>query len=98
MTFKNWDGTEITVMENVEHGRTITAPVNPTRDSHRFIGWSKDFDNITGDIEIFALFSPENNNKGISEPVLWAGIGIALIVSSGIQCFWMMKKPRKKRI
>jgi len=97
VTFKNWDETELAIMENVEHGSSVTAPTDPTRESHTFIGWNKPLDNITGDYEIFALFSPQNNNQGISEPVLWTGVGIALVMLSGLHVIWVMKKPKKKQ-
>ena len=42
--------------ETVEHGKSATAPNSPTKEGHVFIGWDKDFTNITLDLSIYAQY------------------------------------------
>ena len=48
--------------QTVEYGTGATAPENPTKAStaqyhYQFSGWDKDFDNVTGDLIVNALFT-----------------------------------------
>ena len=54
--FKDYDGTVLKTQENVEHGSSVTAPSNPTREGFTFKGWDKAFDNVTSDLEVTAIY------------------------------------------
>lgn len=53
--FVDWDGTIIKV-DSVEHGNEAVPPVNPTREEYTFVGWDKNFSNVTEDMTITALY------------------------------------------
>ena len=53
--FVDWDGTVLSSVE-VEKGKAATAATNPTREGYTFIGWDKDFSNVTEDMVVTALY------------------------------------------
>ncbi len=58
--FVNWDG-KVYKTQTVEYGKAATAPSNPSRnDGWTFIGWDKDFSNITGDLTVTAQWTDNN--------------------------------------
>ena len=68
--FVDFDGT-VLKEEKVDYGTKIVAPSNPTREdssvfTYEFIGWDKEFDVVTGDIEINAKY--KETEKESSNP------------------------------
>ena len=55
VTFLDWDGTVLKT-EQVEQGRSATAPADPTREGYTFNGWDKDFSNVQSDLTVTALY------------------------------------------
>ncbi|MEG2741438.1 MAG: InlB B-repeat-containing protein [Clostridium sp.] len=55
-TFKDYDGTTIGMPQNIDYGSDAIAPKSPTRVGYTFIGWDKDFNNITGDLTVTAKY------------------------------------------
>ena len=55
VVFTNWDGT-ILSSQIIKSGEDAVAPANPTREGYIFIGWDKDFSNITGDLTVTAQY------------------------------------------
>ena len=53
--FVDYDGTVLKT-QPVEKGQAATAPVAPTRDGYNFIGWDRDFGNVTSDLTVTALY------------------------------------------
>ena len=53
--FKDYNGT-VLKEEIVEEGKNATAPDVSSREGYNFIGWNKEFTNITGDIVINATY------------------------------------------
>ena len=54
--FEDFDGETIEEVE-VEHGASVTPPIDPTRDGYEFSGWDKLLDNITSDLVIKAKYN-----------------------------------------
>ena len=55
VTFVDYNGTELKV-ETVESGKSATAPVDPTREGYTFVGWDKEFNNVTSDLTVTAQY------------------------------------------
>ncbi len=55
VVFYDWDNTVLDT-QKVEEGSVATAPKNPTREGYDFLGWNKEYTNITEDIEITATY------------------------------------------
>ena len=55
VTYLDFDGTLLNE-ELVDYGNRALYDVVPNREGYIFIGWSKSLDNITGDIEVTALY------------------------------------------
>ena len=53
--FFYWDGT-LLKSEVVNHGDAATAPTNTSREGYTFIGWDKDFSDVTTDLIVIALY------------------------------------------
>ena len=53
--FVDWDGRILSTQE-LEIGSAATPPASPTREGYTFIGWDKDFSNVTEDMTIIALY------------------------------------------
>ena len=62
VTFKDFDGTVLKT-ETVNYGSAATAPTTPTHAGYTFTGWSRDFTNVTENIEVFALYNGAANYK-----------------------------------
>lgn len=68
VTFLDWDGSEIDT-QSVPSGGSATAPADPSRDGHAFIGWDKDFSNIAGDLTVTALYEAASKPEPEPEPL-----------------------------
>ena len=53
--FVDWDNTTLKT-EIVSYGSGATPPADPVRTDHAFVGWDMDFDNVTGDLTVTALY------------------------------------------
>ena len=54
--------------EIVAHGKGATAPDAPTHDGYEFIGWDREFDNITEDITVKALYREIKKEPEVKQP------------------------------
>ena len=55
VTFKDYDG-RVIKEEEVEKGKSATAPTTPTREGYEFNGWDKSFSNVTASITVTATY------------------------------------------
>lgn len=56
--YEDKDGTFHTLTtQQIESGKAAVAPAAPEKDGYRFIGWDKDFSNVTADMEVTAQYS-----------------------------------------
>jgi uncharacterized repeat protein (TIGR02543 family) len=53
--FLDWDDTVLSTQIVVE-GEDAQAPVDPVRTGYAFVGWDKDYTNITEDVDVKALY------------------------------------------
>ena len=64
VTFVDYDGTELSKVENITGGNTVAQPADPTREEYYFVSWQlngADFDfntPITGNITLTATYTP----------------------------------------
>ena len=56
VTFVDYDGTVLSA-QSVAHGSAAIAPTAPEREGYAFIGWDKDFSNVTEDMTVTAQYS-----------------------------------------
>ena len=76
VTFKDYDGTILKVSKTAE-GKKAVTPIDPKRLGYTFIGWDQDITNITGDLEVTALYEIDtytityNPNATIYQEVAW---------------------------
>ena len=55
VTFVDWDGTVLSSV-SVDSGEAAIAPADPTHEGYTFIGWDKDFSNVTDNITVTAQY------------------------------------------
>lgn len=55
--FQDWDGTAL-LSKNVGYGSSVSPPDDPSREGYFFLGWDKDFSNITEDLTVTAQYDP----------------------------------------
>lgn len=55
--FCDWDGTVLKA-EQVAAGGAATPPENPSRESFKFTGWSRDYSSVTGNMIVYAEYGP----------------------------------------
>ncbi|MBQ2944861.1 MAG: InlB B-repeat-containing protein, partial [Ruminococcus sp.] len=56
VTFVDYDGTKLGAQQ-VEYGKSATAPDTPVREGYTFKGWDKAFDNVTENITVTATYT-----------------------------------------
>ena len=56
VTFVDYDGTVLSA-QSVAHGSAAIEPTAPEREGYAFIGWDKDFSNVTEDMTVTAQYS-----------------------------------------
>ena len=96
--FYDWDDTLLKT-DSVEYLSAATAPADPTREGYTFLGWDKDFSNITADLDVYAqyeagadkdltvVYSDRDNNE-ISTQTLTFRIPLAPEIEGFTFLYW----------
>ena len=63
--FQDWDGTTLKT-EQVEQGKSATAPADPVREGYTFTGWDKDFSNVQSDLTVTAQYEQNDQHDAIT--------------------------------
>jgi len=53
--------TILKTQDGILYGGSATAPADPTQDGYTFNGWDKSFNNITGNLDVYATWIPVQN-------------------------------------
>lgn len=53
------DGVQVGDTQTIEHGKSAQAPSDPTKDGHTFKGWDQEFNNVTSDLVINAVWEAQ---------------------------------------
>ena len=48
--------------QSVEHGKAAFAPEVPVIEYYDFVGWDKEFTNITSDLDVFAIYEENTDD------------------------------------
>ncbi|MBQ9927635.1 MAG: leucine-rich repeat protein [Lachnospiraceae bacterium] len=62
VTFMDSEGNQIGETQYIEEGKSAIPPTPPLKDGYTFTGWSKDYNNITEDRTIIALYSDNSGD------------------------------------
>ena len=82
VTFQDKDGNEIET-QYVFEGEDAVAPEAPAVEGYTFTGWDKEFDNVTCDIDVYALYELNNPAAGI-ESVQNPSVNCKKFIQDGI--------------
>lgn len=96
--FKDYDNT-ILKEEKVKKGNSATPPSSPTRERYEFIGWSEEFESVTSNLIIFAMYEKEiitvgENKKfsSIQDAIDYAVDGDIIYIDKGIYDGFIINK------
>ncbi|MBQ9743365.1 MAG: InlB B-repeat-containing protein, partial [Ruminococcus sp.] len=84
VTFADWDGTGLSEQQ-VEYGKSATAPAAPTRDGYTFAGWDTDYSSITADTTVTATYTKnvEAVTTGTLKVDMVGGSGFTISIDGG---------------
>jgi|GEM_PF-5417114 len=60
VVFEDYDGTVLDT-QTVDHGSGAEAPEDPEREGYEFVGWDTDFDSVTEDLTVTAVYEVEEH-------------------------------------
>ena len=87
VTFQDWDGT-VLKSEQVDKGKSATAPANPTREGYTFTGWDKTFSNVQSDLIVTAQYQKNAEiavtNVSLNKKTLQMVIGNTATVTASV--------------
>lgn len=93
VTFKDKDG-NILKEETVKEGESATAPTAPTLEGYTFKGWDQEFDEITKDLVVTALYEEikvdepiDDNKSGCKKDLAYLTSSIIALASLGFLVF-----------
>ncbi len=79
VTFKGYNGAVLSTQQ-VRRGGAAQAPEAPVVDGYNFTGWDKNFDNVTEDVTVSAVYQ---KNHGTFKVDVTGGTGFTISVNGG---------------
>ena len=103
VTFVTPDGT-ILDEQHVPYGEDATAPEDPTLRGHEFIGWDKDFTDVTEDLTVVALFEGvpvttvgTYGKTGGSDAGVKTAVAALVLVAGGAAAYGVLQLRKDRR-
>lgn len=90
--------------QHVPYGEDATAPEDPTLRGHEFIGWDKDFTDVTEDLTVVALFEGvpvttvgTYGKTGGSDAGVKTAVAALVLVAGGAAAYGVLQLRKDRR-
>ena len=84
VSFLDYDGSLIAEIQYIEEGKSATPPANPTREGYTFDRWSQDWNNVTEDRTIIALYIDNSSDASRHTVIFYDYDGTTIISQQSV--------------
>lgn len=84
VSFRDYDGSLIGEVQYIEEGKSATPPANPTREGYTFDKWSQDWNNVTEDRTIIALYTDNSSDASRHTVIFYDYDGTTVISQQSV--------------
>ncbi len=98
--YKDAEGNDVLISgpQYVEEGNAAQAPAVPDRAGYRFTGWDKAFSEVTGDMDVYAVYAPIAGQVRLTVNYVYSNGSLAAQpwvshVESGVSCNLTAESP-----
>ena len=98
--YKDAEGNDVLISgtQYVEDGKAAQAPAVPDRDGYRFTRWDKVFSEVTGDMDVYAVYAPIAGQVRLTVNYVYSNGSLAAQpwvshVESGVPCNLTAESP-----
>ena len=84
VTFLSYDGSQIGEVQYIEEGKSATPPTPPEREGYTFDKWSQDWNNVTEDRNIVALYTDNSGDASRHEVIFYDYDGTTIISKQSV--------------
>ena len=98
--YKDAEGNDVLISgpQYVEDGEAAQAPAVPDRAGYRFTGWDKAFSEVTGDMDVYAVYAPIAGQVRLTVNYVYSNGSLAAQpwvshVESGVSCNLTAESP-----
>ena len=98
--YKDAEGNDVLISgtQYVEDGKAAQAPAVPDRDGYRFTRWDKAFSEVTGDMDVYAVYAPIAGQVRLTVNYVYSNGSLAAQpwvshVESGVSCNLTAESP-----
>lgn len=84
VSFLDYDGSLIGEVQYIEEGKSATPPANPTREGYTFDRWSQDWNNVTEDRTIIALYIDNSSDASRHTVIFYDYDGTTIISQQSV--------------